>query len=249
MQTASDTGDRLHRPEFMATLGLLPPYALEDVREAYRQRVLKAHPDRGGDAAEFVRLSEAYDKAVEYVTFRGDRRAWIATQVEHHLALEEVTAAVRERGGNVEVESMEWVKESWGEGFEVLASRLRCIRVRDQADGDAFLAYLKSKPLPYLAGLDLRSCVITDAGLESLAGREVLQWLDLAGTAVTHRGVNDLLSRLPSLAWLNVRGTDVGWLRRQMLQRSYPHVKLVADRSEMRDWAMQSPVAVLLEDH
>jgi hypothetical protein len=230
----------------MATLGLLPPYAVEDVREAYRLRVFKAHPDRGGDPAEFVRLSEAYDKAIEYVTFRGDRRAWIATQVETHLALEEVEAAVRKRGGTVEIEKMDWVKESWGEGFEVLASRLRCIRVRGQADGDAFLAYLKTKPLPYLAGLDLGGCHVTDAGLASLTGYEILQWVDLSHTAVTYRGVRELLDRLPSVLWLNLRGTGVGWLRRWWLQYSYPRARIVADRSEMRDWSLQGPIVVPL---
>jgi hypothetical protein len=235
-----------HRPEFMAVLGLLPPYALEDVRAAYRQKVLAAHPDRGGEPAEFVRLSEAYDRALEYVTFRGDRRAWIAEQVESHLAQEEVAAAVRQRGGSVEIESMEWVKESWGEGFEQLATRLRCIRLRGQADGDAFLAYLKGKRLPYLAGLDLGDCRVTDAGLESLAGREVLQWLDLSRTAITYHGLLRLLRQLPSLAWLNVRGTRVGWLRRLMLQRSYPRTRIVVGATGMTDWTLRGPIMVPL---
>src|SRR5262249_30504000 len=140
--SGAEGAGRTRRPEFMAVLGLAPPYALEDVREAYRQRALTAHPDRGGNADEFNRLSEAYDRAIEYVKFHGDRRAWIAMRVECHLLQEEVTAEVQRRKGQIDVERMDWLKDSWGEGFELLGDQLRAIRVRGQADGDRFAEYL-----------------------------------------------------------------------------------------------------------
>ena len=37
--------------EYMATLSLLPPYSLDDVKAAYRAKVLETHPDHGGTIA------------------------------------------------------------------------------------------------------------------------------------------------------------------------------------------------------
>src|SRR5215475_4768332 len=109
------------RPSFMAVLGLLPPYELADVKAAYRDKVLVAHPDRGGDPAAFIRIKQAYDQAVEYATFRKSRRAWMAAQVEPHLQQQEVIAEVLRRGGRVEVERLAWMERSWGDGFALLA--------------------------------------------------------------------------------------------------------------------------------
>ena len=36
------------RPDFMAMLGLMPPYALEDVKAAYLAKAKELHPDKGG---------------------------------------------------------------------------------------------------------------------------------------------------------------------------------------------------------
>jgi hypothetical protein len=228
MSTAASAGGPSQRPEFMLVLGLLPPYTLEDVREAYRQKAFAAHPDRGGDAAEFNRLSEAYDRAIEYVTLQGDRRAWIAAQVECHLAQEEAAAEVRRRGGQVEYENMAWVKATWGEGFELLADRLRSIRARGLADGDAFLTFLSGRHLPYLSGLDLANSRVTDSGLRHLAGFSVLQWLDLSGTDVTLAGVREALGHVAALAYLNVKGTRIGWLGRRSLAKQFPRLRVVA---------------------
>jgi hypothetical protein len=227
MPGAAAAGDPVQRPDCMVELGLLPPYVMEDVREAYRQKALGTHPDRGGDAAAFSRLSKAYDRALEYVRFQGDRRAWIANQVEWHLLQEEVAAEIRSRNGEVEFEHMDWVKASWGDGFEVLASRLRTVRMRGLRDGDAFLAYLGSRQLPYLTGLDLAGSHITDAGLRSLATFAVMQWLDLSETQVTFSGLRAALDQWPALTRLNVKGTGLGCLRRWLLARSHPRVSVV----------------------
>jgi hypothetical protein len=239
---------RNHRPEFMAVLGLLPPYVLDDVREAYRQRALTAHPDRGGNADEFNRLSEAYDRAIEYVKFQGDRRAWIATRVECHLLQEEVTSEVRRRNGQVDVERMDWLRESWGEGFELLGDQLRAIRVRGQADGDAFLAFLAGRPLPFLIGLDLARSNLTDAGLRHIHVCANLRWLDLADTKITYGGLRLLLKHLPSLERLNVQGTSSGWLRRSLLRRFYPSVDIVSETPSSDPGFPKMPIYVPLSD-
>lgn len=244
MSNAAEVSTSLQRPDFMVVLGLLPPYVLEDVREAYRQRVLTAHPDRGGDAADFNRLSEAYDRAVDYVTFLGDRRTWIATQVESHLLQEEVAAEVRRRGGQVEFERLDWVKDSWGDGFELLADRLRSIRVHNQPDGDALLAFLGEKRLSYLTELDLSGSRVTDASLHHLAGCTILQWLDLSNTSVTYSGLRSALQHLPSLRQLNVKGTSLGWFRRRLLMYWFPQVSVVAQAPGLPDSYQRMPIYI-----
>jgi hypothetical protein len=216
----------------MAVLGLLPPYTLEDVKAAYRDKVLQAHPDRGGNPADFVRLQEAYERAVEYASFRGDRRAWIAHQVEIHLRQEEIAAEVGRLGGVVQREAIDWLKHSLGDGFPLLADRMRLIRVHGVAAGDAFLAYLAEKPrrAPYLTELDVSGCGITDAGLAKLAGYEVLRRLDVSATAVTARGLRALLRTLPLLEWLNVGRTSLGWWSRWRLRRAFHKVEVVTTR-------------------
>lgn len=47
----------------LAVLGLRRGASLDDIKRAYRQRALETHPDRGGDAAAFVRVQRAYESA------------------------------------------------------------------------------------------------------------------------------------------------------------------------------------------
>ncbi len=52
------------RPRCMVALGLSPPYAAQDVKQAYLARAMIAHPDAGGDVASFVKLQEAFDSSL-----------------------------------------------------------------------------------------------------------------------------------------------------------------------------------------
>jgi hypothetical protein len=215
----------------MAVLGLLPPYELADVKAAYRDKALLAHPDRGGDPADFIRLKQAYDQAVEYATFHKSRRAWMAAQVERHLRQEEVIAEVLRRGGRVEVERFPWMERSWGDGFALLAERVRHVYVRDMADGDRFLAFLADHRPPYLVGLDVAGSRVSGEGLRRLAGDEIMRWLDVSGADVDCRALKSLLNGLPSLEWLNVRKTRLGWWGRWQLRRARPRLRVVAEVS------------------
>src|SRR5262249_32900126 len=161
---ARSNGDT-DRPEFMITLGLLPPYTLDDVKSAYRAKVLHTHPDRGGATADFLKIHEASEGAVEYVWCCGDRRKWIATQVECHLRQREAAAEIERLGGQVEFEELDWLQRSVGD-FALLADRLRVVRLRNTAADDAFLTFLAEQPCrtPYLCELDLASTRITDKG-------------------------------------------------------------------------------------
>jgi hypothetical protein len=54
-----------------AVLGLVPPFGIEDIRAAFRQKSKSAHPDAGGSSEAFVRLREAYEEAMAYCYSRG----------------------------------------------------------------------------------------------------------------------------------------------------------------------------------
>jgi hypothetical protein len=203
------------RPEFMATLGLLPPYTLGDVKAAYRAKALETHPDRGGTSADFIRIHEAYKRAMEYVEFTGDRRKWIADQVECHLRQLEVAAEVEKLGGRTAFEEVGWLQHHVGE-FAQLADRLRVINLQGTAADDAFLTFLAGRPLrtPYLIELNLAGTQITDNGLQALAGFDLLRRLDMSGTRVTNSGFQAVVESLPALEWVGVAGSKVGWLSR-----------------------------------
>ncbi len=211
--------DETARPEFMATLGLLPPYTFSDVKAAYRAKAMETHPDRGGASADFIKIHEAYRRALEYVEFTGDRRRWIAGQVEQHLRQQEVVAEVERLGGRTEFEEVAWLRQHVGD-FAQLADRLRVIRLQNTAADDAFLTFLSEEPsrVPYLTELNLAGTRITDKGLLALAGSEQLQRLDLSGTRITDRGFQAAVRSLPALEWVGVAGSGVGWLARWRLR-------------------------------
>lgn len=216
------------RPEFMALLGLLPPYTEEDVHKAYKARAISAHPDRGGSKADFIRLQEAYESAQDFVKFTEGRRLWLAKQVEPYLRQQEVIGEVERRGGTAGVETLDWMERSFGD-FSHLTDRLRSLRLRDCADGDAVLKLLAdaAKDLRYLIEIDLAGSQVTDTGLASLSKLQNLQRLNLARTRVTARGL-DALSALEDLEWLNIAGTSVGWWSRYKLGKRLKTAKVVA---------------------
>ena len=207
------------RPDFMVTLGLLPPYTLNDVKTAYRARAMESHPDRGGDAVDFVRIHEAYKQAMEYVQVIGDRRKWIAEQVDCYLRQQEVAAEVAKLGGQTYFEEVPWLKGYVGD-FALLADRLRRIHLQNTSAGDAFLTFLMQPPrAPYLVELNLAGTLVTDDGLQVLTESELLRRLDLSRTRVTSRGFESLVHSLPSLESVGVAGSKIGWLSRWRLSK------------------------------
>lgn len=55
-------------PHCILALGLTMPCTAEDVLAAYRRKVKKLHPDRGGDRREFLRLQSHFEQAMALVT-------------------------------------------------------------------------------------------------------------------------------------------------------------------------------------
>src|SRR5262245_40026893 len=95
------------RPEFMVLLGLVPPYDVETVKQAYLQKARQAHPDRGGKPADFVRLQEAFERATHYAEFKASRLRWLGAQVERYAQQEVVIAQLHDLGAQVETERID----------------------------------------------------------------------------------------------------------------------------------------------
>ena len=222
-----------NRPQFMEVLGLAPPYSLDDVHKAHKARAIVLHPDRGGDPQEFLKLEDAYTQAQEYVRFTDGRRQWLTGQVEPYLRQQEIIQEVENRGGTVEIESVDWMQRSFGD-FAALADRLRKIRLRDAPDGDEFLKFLNShaKDLRYLISLDVTGSQVSDAGLRHLEPLRSVQRLHLSRTGVTIAGL-DVLDLLPEVEWVNLARTSIGWWGRWRLKRRFPEMDFVSvDREE-----------------
>ena len=80
---------------FLHTLGLIPPCTVEDVKQAYLAKVKTAHPDVGGDPAEFRKLQEAYERATEWAKFRASRIQWLSNWVEKYVEQDALVAEIR----------------------------------------------------------------------------------------------------------------------------------------------------------
>jgi curved DNA-binding protein CbpA len=50
-----------------SALGLTLPCTADDIRAAYRRKVKKLHPDRGGDRRQFLRLQAHFEQAMGLV--------------------------------------------------------------------------------------------------------------------------------------------------------------------------------------
>ena len=55
---------RRDRPDCLVALGLQSPCTREEVLAAYRSRVKRLHPDRGGQRREFERLQRRFEEAM-----------------------------------------------------------------------------------------------------------------------------------------------------------------------------------------
>jgi hypothetical protein len=208
---------RDQRPEFMAVLGLLPPYALEDVKRAYHDMVRTAHPDHGGSIAEFRKIQNAYEEAQRYVTFRTDKRAWIAAQMDRYLAFERLEEQLKGHGAEFVVQQTDWLRKSYGDFSELTAS-IQSIRLADSPAGREIVELLvvNHAAVANLKRLELTGCGVTDESALRLACLQMLETLDLSHNPLT-RQVMTLADTIPTLATFCLDGTSVGWLQKVKL--------------------------------
>ena len=216
------------RPDFLVTLGLIPPCTVEDVKQAFLAKVKTAHPDVGGDPADFRKLQEAYERATEWAKFRASRIAWLSTWVEKYVEQDSVVTEIQRRGAKVELEGVDWLRRSFGDDFSHVAEKIRSIAWHGPAVDDKAIAWLSDHraTLTSLKLLDLKGSAITDAGVQHLAAFPALSELNLSETKITAAGLV-VLDRLPELEWLGLKGTPIGWLARMKLKVKYTKLEVV----------------------
>jgi hypothetical protein len=215
------------QPEFMGKLGLLPPYSEEDVKQAYLEKVKTAHPDKGGSAAGFHEIQLAYERALDHVRFRSDRRGWIAYQMDAYVNLQNVLDTLMHQfGADVECEMSDWMQASFGE-FAQLTDRVVSIRLHDSPRADELIHMMirQQESLRYLRELDLAGCQISDEAVLALHVFTRLRDLNLNRTPITSRALK-VVSQLPNLETIELDGTSIGWWsRRIILPRLRKHAR------------------------
>ena len=211
------------RPEFFDLLGLAPPITVDDVKQAYLNKVKSMHPDRGGNLQAFHKLHEAFEQAMNYTKFRADRLKWLGVQVERYAAQEAVIHEIEAIGGKVELASIAWMKRSFGEDFSQVMDRIVGITLRGNTISDAILDLLvHDQPvLQTLQSIDLSDSKISDTGALMLRVFQELRRVDLSRTPVTNEALH-LADWLPELRWLGMRGTRSTIVGKLKMKFSHP---------------------------
>jgi len=208
------------RPECLVTLGLLPPVTLDDVNQAYKAKAMQAHPDRGGDPKTFIAVKQAYDDACEYVKFKAGKLEWLASKIDAYAQQQEIVTETIERGGEVEMEEVDWLTKSFGEDFGHVADKLVRVTLRNEKADDVFAILLgfRTESLRDLAVLDLAGGALTDEGLLQFKGFSALRRLDLRGTQVGKLAA-EIPGWFPNLEFLGLPKGALGMLARLGMPR------------------------------
>jgi hypothetical protein len=217
------------RPDFMVTLGLLPPYAVEDVKQAYFEKVKTAHPDAGGTVPEFLKLQQAFEQAMQYAEFRASRMKWLATNMERFVAQSVVVQALVERGAEVDTEQVDWLKRWFGDDFAQVTETVAGISIQGPRVTDETIELLvkECRTLDRLKRLDLRASRISDGGLQCLRVFHRLERLDLRCTPTTVRAPQ-VAAWFPALVWLGIESERVRRTERLWLRWRRPQLELAA---------------------
>ena len=220
------------RPECMSVLGLLPPYTAEDVKQAYFEKVKTAHPDVGGNVADFLRLQEAYQQANEYVDFRKSRMEWLAAHMDQYLKQSLVTDELTRLGGRVKIQEIDWHRKAFGEDFAQIMATIVSIHLCGPEIGDEVIELLVKEHglLHRLRILDFRWSRIGDGDLRCLRIFSGLHDLDLRGTQITLRA-SRIVRWFPHLHRLGIDRSNAPLLDRLRLRFSDRHVEIVTAES------------------
>lgn len=208
--------------EFLAILGLQQPVTVEDVKQAYLEKAKTAHPDRGGNNEEFLRLQKAFEQATQYAQFKASRMQWLTRWVEQYADQQKVIDDIKALGGVVQVNAADWLTQSIGPDFATVLDRVTGIRLSGPAIDDRVLLNLAGQRmvLSGLQKLELIDTGITSVGLQQLQAFESLRHLDLSGTDVGEQALESLVSDLPRLETLVLERTNLSWWTRRKLRRA-----------------------------
>jgi len=213
----------------MVTLGLLPPYAAEDVKQAYLAKVKTAHPDVGGSVEEFVRLQAAYQQATEYVEFRASRMSWLASHMQRYVRQTEVVDTLTAWGARIEFDSVDWLERSFGGDFAQIMETIVALDLSGQRQvGDAEMEFLvrEHAVLHRLHQIDLRQTRVGNGGLSYLRIYRGLRRLDVRSTPTTVSALK-IARWFPKLQWLGIDRPQWPLFAQLRLRWSRPRLRLI----------------------
>lgn len=205
------------RPDFMVVLGVAPPYAEEDVKQAYFAKAKELHPDHGGNAADFDALHKAFQQAQVYLEFRANSRGWIAKHMDGYLQSRQLIDQLEKLGAVVQTQMVDWLERSFGD-FAELTDAIVGIRLENSPHVEQVIDAMLANPsvLERLIRLELPGCPVTDQMAYDLTNFQQLHQLDLSGTQITKKAL-EIVDYLPALVTLDVSDTSVGWWARRKL--------------------------------
>ena len=206
------------RRDYMIELRIAPLYTLEDINQAFRTKVMSAHPDHSGSAREFHSLQTAYDKAKQYVAFRTDRRKWIASKMSEHLAARQAAERLEEFGAEVTTNAVDWLEKLFGD-FSQLTETITAVRLENYADADdMILAMVEHRDeLGELTRLELPGCRVSSDSVQQLEAFRQLRHLDLSGTPITKEALW-IVDTILGLESMELKGTHIGWWMRRKVR-------------------------------
>ena len=175
------------RQKAIDKLGLTLPITQEDVKQAYRRRAQKAHPDRGGSVEEFIEIQTAFEEALTFAEKSGKRLPWLGSQLPIYLAQETTLELLSDWGGRFLVHELAWLDNTVGEDFSVMGNRLVEIDLSGLNLGDEdFIRWgVQVETLPFLEKINLSGTQVTLKGLQGMPKMNSLQKLDLSETATS----------------------------------------------------------------
>ncbi|MDZ4658372.1 MAG: hypothetical protein SH868_12410 [Bythopirellula sp.] len=213
------------RPDFMVVLGVAPPYASEDVKQAYFAKAKELHPDHGGNAHDFDALHKAFEQAQQYLEFRANSRGWIAKHMDGYLHSRQVMDQLEKFGAKVETNMIDWLQRSFGD-FAELTDSITTIRLENSKHAEQMIDVMiaNRSAVEMLTRLELPGCQLSDESALQLATFQQLRHLNLSNTQITSAAL-ELVDFLPTLKSFDVTDTNIGWWSRrklaaQMAQRS-----------------------------
>jgi hypothetical protein len=95
--------------ESYSILGVNTESSSEEIKKAYRKRIFETHPDRGGDAKEFIRVQAAYEIICEFHNTNIEQEIPIPDELKKVIS--EIVAEFRKHYENIEKQCDEALSE------------------------------------------------------------------------------------------------------------------------------------------
>ncbi len=205
------------RPDFMVVLGVAPPYAAEDVKQAYFAKAKELHPDHGGSSRDFDALQKAFEQAQVYLEFRANSRGWIAKHMDGYLHSRQLMDQLEKFGARIETNMIDWLERSFGD-FAELTESITTIRLENSKHAEPMIDIMiaNRSALELLTRIELPGCQLFDESALKLATFQQLRHLNLSKTQITSAAL-ELVDQLPALKSFDVTGSNVGWWARRKL--------------------------------